>query len=92
MKYYSIRVDEDGKIPIDDLRVRPVDQIMKTPDGHALYMQGIWQYPKDRFIYLRYIEAWEYDMLLAFGIPDVSDILMKGLDDEYLLWAQSNNV
>ena len=50
---------------------QPIKEIMKTP-WHRGYGAGVYEYPMDTFIHLSHIDEWDYDILFAFGVPEVN--------------------
>lgn len=50
---------------------QPIESIMKTPwqQGYGI---GVYEYPKGTYIHLSHIDEWDYDMLLAFGVPTIT--------------------
>ena len=83
MKYCAVRVSKQLHRTWEDWESHPVDFIMKIPNGQRLYMRGTWIYPDDTYNHLTYIGPWEYDLLDAFDVPDITDTLLPGLNMRY---------
>ena len=78
-RFYSIKQTISPNLTWAECESQPVAMIMKldtpllTTNPERRLICGRCQYPEDNFIFVSAIDYWEYDMLNAFGVPQVNE-------------------